>query len=110
LLSGDCGECPGHINLEEILEIMFTDNAVENITFKQWVSTDRCELETIVKSVGELIESLHENKFFHLHGPLHYTNIHLCHICAFLSQHFWQKLVLALQQDVRTLQPVKRSN
>jgi hypothetical protein len=39
---------------------VFTGNAIENITFKQWISTDRCELVTIVKSTEEFIESLLE--------------------------------------------------
>jgi hypothetical protein len=56
----DCSECPGPTNLKKILEDVFTDNAIENITFKQWISTDRCELVTIVKSTEELIESLLE--------------------------------------------------
>jgi hypothetical protein len=45
----DCSKCPGPTNLENTLEDVFTDNAIENITFKQWISTDRCELVTIVK-------------------------------------------------------------
>jgi hypothetical protein len=31
-----------------------------SITFKQWISTDRCELVTTVKSTEEFIESLLE--------------------------------------------------
>jgi hypothetical protein len=42
------------------LEDVFTDNAVETITFKQWPTTDRFELLTIVKSTEEYIESLLE--------------------------------------------------
>jgi hypothetical protein len=30
-----CSECPGSTNLENTLEDVFTDNAIENITFKQ---------------------------------------------------------------------------
>jgi hypothetical protein len=56
----DCSECPGPTNLENTLKDVFTDNAIENITFKEWISTDRCELVTIVKSTEEFIESLLE--------------------------------------------------
>jgi hypothetical protein len=44
--------------LENTFEDVFTDNAIENITFKQWILTDRSELVTIVKSTEEFIASL----------------------------------------------------
>jgi hypothetical protein len=44
-------------DLENSLEDLFTDNAIENITFKQWILTDRCELLIIVNSTEEFIES-----------------------------------------------------
>jgi hypothetical protein len=56
----NCGECPGPTDLENTLENVFTDNAIENITFEQWISTDRCELVTTVKSTYEFIKSLLE--------------------------------------------------
>jgi hypothetical protein len=56
----DCSECPGPTDLKNTLENVFTDNAIENITFKEWILTDRCELVTIVKSSEEFIESLLE--------------------------------------------------
>jgi hypothetical protein len=37
-------------------------------TFKQWISTDRCELVTIIKSAEELIESLLEKLLLLLHS------------------------------------------
>jgi hypothetical protein len=61
----DCSECPGPTNLENTLEDVFSDNAIENITFKQWISTARRELITIVKSTEELIESLLINCYFY---------------------------------------------
>jgi hypothetical protein len=39
---------------------IITDNATENIIFKQWISIDRCELVTTVTSIEEFIESLLE--------------------------------------------------
>jgi hypothetical protein len=56
----DCSECSGPTDLENTLEDVFTDNAIGNITFKQWISTFRCELVTIVKSAEAFIESLLE--------------------------------------------------
>jgi hypothetical protein len=56
----DCSECPEPADLENTLEDVFTDNAFENITFKQWISTDRCLLLIIVKLTEEFIESLLE--------------------------------------------------
>jgi hypothetical protein len=55
-LSKKFGECPRPTDLENTLEDVFSDNAIESITFKQWISTDRCELVTIVKSTEEFIE------------------------------------------------------
>jgi hypothetical protein len=35
----DCSECPGPTDLENTLEVVFADYAIENITIKQWIST-----------------------------------------------------------------------
>jgi hypothetical protein len=56
----DYSECPGPTDLENTLQYVFTDNATENIAFKQWISTDRCELITTVKSTEEYTEALLE--------------------------------------------------
>jgi hypothetical protein len=40
LFSRNCSECPEPTDLENTLEDVFTDNAIENITFKQWTLTD----------------------------------------------------------------------
>jgi hypothetical protein len=63
----ECSECPGPTNLENTLEDVFTDIATENITFKQWILTDRCELVTTVKPTVEFIESLLEKLLLLLH-------------------------------------------
>jgi predicted metal-binding protein len=63
----DCSECPGPTDLENTLEDVFTDNAIENITFTQWILTDTCELITIVKSTEEFIKSLLEKLLLLLH-------------------------------------------
>jgi hypothetical protein len=63
----DCSECPGPTSLENTLEDVFTENGNENITFKQLILRDRCELVTIVKSSKEFIESLLEKLLLLLH-------------------------------------------
>jgi hypothetical protein len=35
----DYSECPEPTDLRNALENVFTDNAVENITFKEWILT-----------------------------------------------------------------------
>jgi hypothetical protein len=50
-----------------MLEYVFTDNIVENVTMKQWFLTDRCHLLNILKSAEELIESLLEKLLLLLH-------------------------------------------
>jgi hypothetical protein len=49
------------VSLENTLEDVFTDNTVENLSFIQWILTDRCALVTIIKPAEDLIESLLEN-------------------------------------------------
>jgi hypothetical protein len=53
----DCCECPEPIDLENTLEDVFIDNAIENITFKQWILTDRCEF---VITESQLENSLYQ--------------------------------------------------
>jgi hypothetical protein len=38
-----CSECPEPTDLENALDV-FTDNAIENITFKKWISTVKVKL------------------------------------------------------------------
>ena len=54
---GDCTECPGRESLREMLERYFNEEEIEEIEFKQWTTTDRSTLQTIVQSTDEFIES-----------------------------------------------------
>ena len=36
------------------------DNLVDNVVYKQWVSVDRCTLETFSKSADEFVDALCE--------------------------------------------------
>jgi hypothetical protein len=70
----DCSESPEPTDLENTLEDVFTDNAIEKITFKLWISTDRWELVTTVKSTEEFIVSLLEKLLLLLHHSFIYWN------------------------------------
>ena len=48
----ECEKCPGKERIEKKLNELLGDSANE-ITYKQWLKTDRCSLETIVKSPDE---------------------------------------------------------
>ena len=54
---GDCTECPGREPLREMLERCFNEEEIEEIEFKQWTTTDRSTLQTIMQSTDEFIES-----------------------------------------------------
>lgn len=51
-----CGNCPGTEALTDILSDIFDQNNIETITYKFWMSTPRCSLETRLKSSDEFIE------------------------------------------------------
>jgi hypothetical protein len=57
-----------HSSALSLLEDVCTDNSIENITFKECISTNRCELVTIVKSTEEFIETLLEKLLLLLHS------------------------------------------
>ncbi|KAG8183381.1 hypothetical protein JTE90_008283 [Oedothorax gibbosus] len=53
---GNCANCPGESELRTILEEYFAENLIEKVQFRQWVSTDRCDLEMLEKSSEEFID------------------------------------------------------
>lgn len=53
-----CTDCPGGESLKQQLKILFDQCCVEQVVFKQWVSTDRSTLETFIKDSDEFIEGL----------------------------------------------------
>ena len=57
---GNCSSCPGNDSIKSTLQSAFDDNMVETITFRQWVTVDRCNLETMQKTALEFIESFSE--------------------------------------------------
>lgn len=56
-----CSKCPGTDVLKHILTELFDDNNIDTITYKQWTSTDRSTLETIIKSIEEFVDTLIES-------------------------------------------------
>lgn len=53
---GKCPSCPGKEEVKTILEEGFEENLVEKVTFRQWISVDRCNLETLEKSTTDFID------------------------------------------------------
>jgi hypothetical protein len=54
-----CAECAGSNNIKTILENVLEDNAIENMTFKQWIISQICTLEAFVKSTEEFVDFFH---------------------------------------------------
>lgn len=54
----ECTNCPGITKVKEILVESFGRSEIDEITFKQWVSTDRTNLLTITISIDEFIEEM----------------------------------------------------
>lgn len=55
---GSCKNCPDTDVLRNILAALFDENNIERITYKQWTSTDRSTLETVVKTVEEFLDTV----------------------------------------------------
>ena len=53
---GHCPDCPGVSSLNEQLKEFMDSSLVDNIVYKQWVSVDRCTLETVSKSTDDFVD------------------------------------------------------
>ena len=53
-----CKECEDTTNLESKLNNIFNELDIEEITYKQWESTDRTELATVTESIQDFVQSL----------------------------------------------------
>lgn len=51
-----CKDCPGFDSLKEFILTALDEQMIEMITYKQWVSTDRCTLDTICSTPEEFTE------------------------------------------------------
>ena len=57
----ECALCPGIENLKQELCMKLEEEMIDHITYKQWVSVDRCTFETVTKTTEEFVESFCEN-------------------------------------------------
>ena len=57
---GECDVCPGIVKFKEELITLLDENDVEQIVYKQWVSTDRSTLETYCASSEEFADTFCE--------------------------------------------------
>lgn len=55
-----CKMCPGCEPIIEELKQIFNNNMIDTITYRQWVTTDRCALETLQSSSEEFFDKLSE--------------------------------------------------
>jgi len=56
----ECESCPGIVPLRKELLTALDENDIEQVIYKQWVSTDRSTLETYCASAEEFLESFCE--------------------------------------------------
>ena len=52
-----CSSCPGISILKEALKTFMDNHLVDNVVYKQWVSVDRCTLETFSKSADDFVDA-----------------------------------------------------
>ena len=57
----NCASFPGTKKVRELLEKAYEDNAIETVTYKEWISVDQCNLEIIQKPVSEFVDIFCEN-------------------------------------------------
>ena len=57
-MMSECKKCPGKEGVKRLLTDLEELEFMEEITFQQWVTTDRCTLLTLTHTVDEFIEDL----------------------------------------------------
>ena len=62
-MMGQCKECPGQNVLVDFLNQCGEFIDVEEVTYKQWVSTDRTQVVTITEFKEDFIENLSTQVF-----------------------------------------------
>lgn len=53
-----CKSCPGTTRLKECITKLFDENGIDEIIYKQWITTDRSTLETLIKSADDFLDEL----------------------------------------------------
>lgn len=59
-----CKNCPGTRCLENQLLNAFEEKMIENITYKQWISVDRCSFETVIKTYDDFASTFCEKLLY----------------------------------------------
>ena len=57
---GDCTCCPGPLTLKQKIQNLLDVEAVDYVTFRQWVAVDRTTLETVIEPVDSFLDILFE--------------------------------------------------
>ena len=55
---GLCDQCLGVKNVIDQLEQNFEEKLIENIKYKQWITTERTTLQTLISTVDEFLQTL----------------------------------------------------
>jgi transposase len=55
-----CKECLDVSNFKELLSIKFNEEMIDEVTYKKWVTVDRCTMETVVKGTDDFIDDFLE--------------------------------------------------
>lgn len=58
---GNCPSCPGIDEVKSILETSFEENMIDKVSFRQWLTVDRCNLEMLEKSTSDFIDLFSKN-------------------------------------------------
>ena len=54
---GSCDDCRSLENFKEMLYEVLNDSMIDDIQYNQWISTDRTNLETIIQTADEFVET-----------------------------------------------------
>ena len=57
---GECKVCPGVEPLKHELYLIFDENMIDSVTYKQWTAVDRSTLETVSQQSYDFVESFCE--------------------------------------------------
>ncbi|CAH0391660.1 unnamed protein product [Bemisia tabaci] len=57
----ECEECPGVEGLKKSLERAFEENEIDEISYQQWVTTDRAKLEEVTQNSADFLEAFADN-------------------------------------------------
>ncbi|CAH0547109.1 unnamed protein product [Brassicogethes aeneus] len=106
-----CELCPGIGPLKGFLEEKFEEELIDSITYKKWVSVDRCTMETIVKNTDDFLEEfsdellkLKSHAFIAFMQKEHYNDIkkHLKQGEILITCDFAENYSFVMQDEVQS--------